>query len=317
MTITAKNYAAQCALSLKRDPCNFDREEVHEYVRLVESAQHFVLPDGGRLFDDNLKGLKHGAVETTPPRLPYPVTTIEYYQPLGDPATLPPGLRYCNKRLALLVEEQALPASMRARAQGAGFIVLAFSRFADNGQWVPALLGAAVNDEIWPWLTETEDTGSGGTRMRMGVFNYLALPHEYAHVVAKYAARGESAEKCFTESAGDSASEIRAALDFLEAMSCVNVGTAIHQAAPSNKVAHARRRDGKAPIYETKMLVVDVRGDEPRAIGAPQGDRAGVRQHLRRGHIRRLQSGRNIWVNSHVVGDPSLGRVDKQYRVHA
>ena len=37
-------------------------------------------------------------------------------------------------------------------------------------------------------------------------------------------------------------------------------------------------------------------------------------QHLRRGHIRRLPGG-NIWVNSHLVDDPTKGRIEKQYRV--
>lgn len=38
-------------------------------------------------------------------------------------------------------------------------------------------------------------------------------------------------------------------------------------------------------------------------------------QHLRRGHIRTLADQRRIWVNACVVGQPSVGRIEKRYRI--
>jgi len=100
-------------------------------------------------------------------------------------------------------------------------------------------------------------------------------------------------------------------LELIEALTCRNVSTTNHQdASPANA---KRVKAGKLPIYETKMLVIDV---NYTASGKKMegGSHASPRQHLRRGHIRRLESG-NIWVNSCVVGDPAKGRIEKSYQV--
>ena len=74
-----------------------------------------------------------------------------------------------------------------------------------------------------------------------------------------------------------------------------------------------RLKHGKLPIiYETKILTIK---PSVRSSSAEKGgSHTSPRQHLRRGHIRRLDSG-NIWVNSCVVGSAEKGRIDKSYRV--
>ena len=52
-------------------------------------------------------------------------------------------------------------------------------------------------------------------------------------------------------------------------------------------------------------------GDVAHAIGAPVVDRNGPREHLRRGHVRRLPDGRKTWVQACVVGSRALGVVRK------
>lgn len=41
------------------------------------------------------------------------------------------------------------------------------------------------------------------------------------------------------------------------------------------------------------------------------GDRSGLREHLRRGHVRRLPYGRKKWVQCCVAGSRALGVVKK------
>lgn len=100
-------------------------------------------------------------------------------------------------------------------------------------------------------------------------------------------------------------------LELLEALSCKNVSMVNYQEA---SIANAKRiKAGKLPIYETKILVLKT----PQTVSKGQpggGAHASPRQHLRRGHIRRLPFG-NIWVNSCVVGDPAKGRIEKSYQV--
>ena len=48
--------------------------------------------------------------------------------------------------------------------------------------------------------------------------------------------------------------------------------------------------------------------------GMPSGHHRSPREHLRRGHIRRLADGRRIWVNAAIVGaGKGVGVVSKDY----
>lgn len=101
----------------------------------------------------------------------------------------------------------------------------------------------------------------------------------------------------------------RSVLELVEALSCNNVAAeVVERVDPA--VNARRRRQGKLPLYEVRGLVVKV-GDVAHAIGAPVVDRSGPREHLRRGHIRRLPDGRRTWVQCCVVGSRALGVVKK------
>jgi len=105
----------------------------------------------------------------------------------------------------------------------------------------------------------------------------------------------------------------RSVLELVEALSCNNVASEIVERVDP-AVNARRRRQGKLPLYETHVLVVKV-GEQVHAIGAPVVDRSGPREHLRRGHIRRLPDGRRTWVQCCVVGSRALGVVRKTYAV--
>lgn len=101
----------------------------------------------------------------------------------------------------------------------------------------------------------------------------------------------------------------RAVLELIEALSCNNVAAeVVERIDPA--VNARRRRQGKLPLYEVRRLVVKV-GEQVHAIGAPMGGRNGPREHLRRGHVRRLPDGRKTWVVCCVVGSRALGAVKK------
>lgn len=101
-------------------------------------------------------------------------------------------------------------------------------------------------------------------------------------------------------------------LGFLGMLSCKNVEQSTHQkVSPKNA---QRVKSHKLPIYETKILTLKPTVAQVSGIVSGLGSHASKRQHLRRGHIRRLESG-NIWVNSCVVGDASKGVINKQYKM--
>lgn len=69
---------------------------------------------------------------------------------------------------------------------------------------------------------------------------------------------------------------------------------------------------GKTPTYDWRTVVIEPL--QPRQEGKG-GTHASPRQHDRRGHIRRLRSGKNVWVKPHKVGDASKGVVFHDYKI--
>lgn len=92
-------------------------------------------------------------------------------------------------------------------------------------------------------------------------------------------------------------------------LSCSNVS---EQDIPISKLKRDRLKKKKLPVFEHKTLYID---DVKSARVDRGGTSAPKRQHHRRGHIRRLSSGNQVWVRPCLVGDPSLGFVSKDYVV--
>lgn len=101
------------------------------------------------------------------------------------------------------------------------------------------------------------------------------------------------------------------AMNLFYILGCSNVETEDNPApAALNK---KRAKAGKYPVLEYKTLVLKI--DAPRTSGqASGGTHASPRVHLRRGHVRRLESGRRVWVQACVVGS-THGMVLKDYRI--
>jgi hypothetical protein len=101
------------------------------------------------------------------------------------------------------------------------------------------------------------------------------------------------------------------AMNLFYILGCSNVETADNPAlAALNK---KRAKAGKCPVLEYKTLVLKI--DAQRTSGqAGGGTHASPRVHLRRGHVRRLETGRRVWVQACVVGS-THGMVLKDYRV--
>lgn len=99
-------------------------------------------------------------------------------------------------------------------------------------------------------------------------------------------------------------------------LSCKNVTAEISDPAPSEAVNRKREANGKARIFDTHTLVVHATRHTSKTPGDSIGSHSSPRQHLRRGHIRRLPGG-NIWVQACVVGDAAQGFLNKTYRIAA
>lgn len=87
-----------------------------------------------------------------------------------------------------------------------------------------------------------------------------------------------------------------------------------YKPVPQNSFINRKRSaKGKSPIiFDWHTVVIG-----PKLIkNAPQGGtHASPRQHDRRGHYRKLPSGKIAWVQPCKVGDPSKGIVFKDYKI--
>jgi hypothetical protein len=102
----------------------------------------------------------------------------------------------------------------------------------------------------------------------------------------------------------DYADEAGAVLHLLNALSCTNVRTI--RSIPKIK---AKTKDA-LPFDSYHFLTID----SSDASGAGVGGHRSPREHLRRGHIRRISSGRRLWINATVVAaNRGAGKITKDY----
>lgn len=76
-----------------------------------------------------------------------------------------------------------------------------------------------------------------------------------------------------------------------------------------------RAKKGKPPIYEHKVLTVSIGAVALPGVTRAGGQHASPRMHWRRGHIRKLGTGKVIEVRPCIVGDPSRGTISKEYAI--
>ena len=99
----ALNYTSACIPGLTRyaevlagNKMPWSSLAVQAMIKVLSTAQHFVLPDNGRLLDDGLRGLRN-----RPLRLPYPAITVEYFVDQSDQSREGSP---CSRRIAIAQE---------------------------------------------------------------------------------------------------------------------------------------------------------------------------------------------------------------------
>lgn len=326
--ISAKNYAAKAEAGIAKwaaAPANYEKREYdvffcEMFIRLIKDAVHFAIPDNGEIFNDDLKGLVGLKA-----RLPYPSITVEYFVDDSKSSHSEAAPIYSPRRLVLAIESDKNEILSHQAKMEITNGINAFGAFPDdeiiqiivaneiNGNWALCPM-SWVMPSTWDYQFEGENVRQFDplippkSKRRMAGTPIPILPGLFGALCEM---RG--VEQSFRECVHDVAGEVTAVLELCEALACSNVTAETMQ--HENKKANARRaKKGKLPIYETKVLSIDVQRTTHRT-GVKYGDRSSPRQHLRRGHIRRLHDDRRIWVNSCAVGTQSLGRVDKNYRV--
>ena len=293
--ITAQNYAAQAAKSLSSNIGEFaDKDYIKSLVTSLRSAQHFVLPDGGTIFDDKCKGLIGEEIY-----LPFPSITIEYFVKDTNLATLENSKIEVRKRLSIVMDTDRLG---KNGTKTPSILILPLACV--NNRWVPYAFSIVI-EKTWDRIKSTEVNTFAVTGRTELVMEELINKMEKEGKISKDQIKGLEE---------DALNEVVPVLELLEALTCKNIKPTVFQEA--SKANPKRERQGKAPIWETKILMVDTTSTKERiSVGTKIEGRKSPSEHLRRGHPRRLANGTKIWINNTIVGNPDNGKTNKDYRI--
>lgn len=230
------------------------------------ASTKFMLPSGGRLYDDlGLRALD----EDVPLRLPYQYLCLEYHQDIANPLHDGAGFVDAPKRVVYARERS-------------GFIVVTVAFWAKH-------------DGSWRILPECAIPVTGYLDRTVSVAGRPVIKAAY---------------KDSRIPINDYADELGALLCFLNVLQCSNV-----HVERSDPKRGGKKLKTAIPFDAYHILTIDVPGKAVDGAATGGGHRS-PREHLRRGHIRRLADGRRIWVNATVVAaGRGAGVVTKDYAV--
>ena len=294
MSINSLNYLRQATACLLDDLPNLSGE-FPEYAGkalqiLSEAAQakKFVLPKGGRIFDTELRALPDEI------RLPFPQIVVEYEA--GDATG-------AAEQVFGKSETHSVPKRI-AYAQEAddGWIDIVVMCGSRDGNWtmLPYVASVQRYDGSFPRMAQPEITSKTNAKVVDSLVTVMHKLGEVADQIDRWELRARV----------DTMDEVNAVLSLVEALSCINVAS---EALPARKANKSAAKRGAIPFDEYHVLKII-----PSA-GAKSGDEHGAgrspREHLRRGHIRRIADGRRVWVNSCVVSAGSAGTITSEYKI--
>lgn len=275
--------------SLKKRGFAGDAVATEAILTLAHNSEKFILPEGGRIFDDRLRGLPDKLT------LPFPSIVIEYTSLKQEglvEKVFPGGTTTATKRIVVALQ------------QDDRIKIYSICSWNEGPQW-----------GMQPWYAEVTKNWDGpmmdvpevaaGVLPEQGKIPGLAISLQKVDRLAERIAGPGWQKNAYY----DMLDEINAVLSLIEALACSNVGHEVIRARKPNKGA---MKHGALPFDDYRVLVIKQQKGKTRSDGI--GSHDSPREHLRRGHIRRLPD-KQIWVNPCVV-NPGIGaKVDKQYNV--
>lgn len=307
-------------------PAYLDRLVLQELVELLRQSVKFHLPVNGEILDYSKAA---EIVSKDIFHLPFPVCALEYEYTNFKPEMAAQGRIHVPRRIALCLEYEAISGTILGKTATktvpeietiGGIIMIPFFWAVVDGisSWAPTYAGVvALREDLEsspPSLFYSMDTYTGKPAMiKVGVTPTVVLPgllNQYFNYANQ---SGEGASQVANQIMVDCAEEFYAMSNLMVALSCSNIGLQ-DQSAPT-KLNKKRIQSGKEPMFGYKEVVVQVnKSDVAHSHDAMNG--RSCREHLRRGHIRRLNgSEKRIWIQSTIVNAGKGPMVNKNYRI--
>lgn len=328
MTVLGDPVTGIGKYSMDRDP-QFALDiarSARDVILLLNRSVKFILPEWGRIFHGEewkmVQDVKY------PSRLPYPVIAVEYYCPYhGDYSKLIRNREApSTKRIALAAEYEAIislcpdllgPIAESNPCAGGpeGFYVfpVCFSDGPDIWTPPPAAMffpRAGLNPTNILGKIAVEGPETEMMKSRMGHIVTLPLGQQAYEYYPKEERSQRAARDCADE-----------ALAVCHLMVALSLDKGRHQTLPApERLNRKRAKKSKPPLFEYKVLDIVADVMSPPTEGVNHGRKghhhASPRMHTRRGHVRKLASGKATWVRNAIIGKPGRGEVIKDYAVH-
>lgn len=263
---------------------------VERTIKESLAAPKFVLPENGKIFDTQYKGVPDRA------KLPFEKIVIEFE------VTNEVGI------VKKVFEDKYITNASKR-------IVLA-EQF-DDDIYVSTIFGFQVHGkDVWqvqscfaklrPRINVSEDIeiSDFGEEGDGNIENYLIGINDVAGLTEK-----RLGSDWLKQAFYNMMDECNAVMALIEALTCTNVEM---ETIPGKKNKFAQRK-GALPFDDYRVLMLKNHLTAVGTTGSNNSHRS-PREHLRRGHIRRLPKG-NIWINSMVVNAGVGGKVIKDYAI--
>lgn len=256
-------------------------------LKACKESPKFVLPYGGRIIENSeFKGI------TGDLHLPYESIVIEY-EPVRDN----PGLAgevfgddsVISRKRIVYAEEH----------DGEVDVYSIASIGDDEWRIAPYMMSVRFNSDDVDYahpVVNHEVSGSVVKHLCFSIYPFADLDI------------GLSDEDLIRYGAIDLMDEANAMLALVEALSCRNV---THSALPVRKQSKKSKKRGDAFDFD-EYRVLELKHHNVAGAGKASSDHRSPREHLRRGHIRRLPSG-NVWVQACIVNAGVGGKIHKDY----
>lgn len=324
------NYCAHAIEDLRefeaviRDGAPASARALRSVISLLQSSVKFILPNCCDLIDP--EDLRQAHLDMI--RLPFPCVAFEAPWEREDGPDEVGEFRQtkATKRIALCWESspefEAVPGlnNILDVFPDGGVFVLPIYWTPEYKRWTVALGGTFVPFEnqvqkltlenVLPATRiahaakiEAGQAKANANQIRAEPF--CLLPEFFDQTVATYG----SEEKAVAQIILDTHDETMVLVQACSVINCANVGTVdVPPSVASNK---KRIANDKQPFFSYKVL--QLAEDRRLPGGSKGGEHAPPRMHLRRGHLRRLES-RVVWVRPTTVNAGSkLGTVLKDY----
>lgn len=318
-TLNLSTHCLEQLVEVRNQLPSFAMREL--FTGLIESlraAPKFLLPDGGRVIDDQ----ESVARLYDQIRLPFPCVALEYEAHGAINTAIE---TQSSRRIALCWDlRHGAPAYVQA-VTGCGpepqkcLVVQSLSYLNEHSFWIP-IMGLLVIDLDDAVVKGTVAQHAQQSPQFMALIKHRLVPqrtnmlvhsfqmHVYPYPMSDFSGSGQTDEEIISNISADTSDELLAMIGFAALTSCANVEFDVLRAEEKlNKKRAAKKRE---PFYDVRVLMLAGHGyqvsTQPGGVCTGAGGHASPRSHLRRGHVRRL-SDKNVWVNAAVINAGAKG----------